>query len=457
MLKFFTKEKALILSEDTLILSGLVEDDETINININTEIRRLCRENITFVTNIKDCDYCVLPYMITDFEDAIYEAFYDLAMKHNKVLVCFGKIDDDVPNNVKMIKNSDVKQTIDYLRNVPKPKPKLTWSVINAYRCHVPGANNHFINDDYDIDTYCFLKKTLSKFCDLTAVDAYDSHDIVLSSIYGLAKPTGKCKIFFNGESKQLCVYYSNVERILKEYDYYIGFDVPKVSYRDRMFRLPYWMCMFDFYKDDSKYLERINQCSKGYSSNLEGVFPKRSNNCVMISTTDFNSLRSSFVACCFQKNIQVHCPSKICHNTDYMPVGREGKGTEHFFHGKLEYLKQFKIEICFENTNEYGYVTEKIFGALMSGCIPVYWGSSFEGLIENDIINMDRVLYLDQNLSNFEEIIGQLHRLTNDEDYYNGFFNKPIFKTNAREILKKHLEKFDSFVKHMWCLSPKD
>ena len=335
----------------------------------------------------------------------------------------------------------------------PKVKPKLKWSVINVYECHVKGGKNNFVNDDYDTDDYCFLKKTLSKFFDLTAVDSSEtqtggyggystSPDVVLSGVYGITEPTGKCKIFFNGESKQRFAYYSNVERILKKYDYYIGFDVPTIIHGDRMFRLPHWMCMFDFYKDNSKYMDIIG--------GLSPMGHKRNKNCVMIATTDFNLLRSSFVVFCFHKNITVHCPSKVCHNTDYMPVGREGKGDEHFFHGKLDYLKQFKIEICFENTNEYGYVTEKIFGALMTGCIPVYWGSSFEGLIENDIINMDRVLYLEHDLSNFEEIIEQVYRLTNDEDYYNMFSNKPIFKKNASEILKKYLEKFDSFINHI-------
>lgn len=42
----------------------------------------------------------------------------------------------------------------------------------------------------------------------------------------------------------------------------------------------------------------------------------------------------------------------------------------------KMELLKKYKFSICFENTIFGGYVTEKIFDSMFSGCIPVYWGA---------------------------------------------------------------------------------
>lgn len=429
MLKLFTKERAFILSNETLLLSALIHQDDETNTTIDPEIQKLCRENVEFVSNIKECDYCVLPYVITDFVDAIYKAFYKLAMKHKKVLVCFGKIDGDVPINVKMINNSDVKQTIDQLRNV-------TWKIINVYKCHIPGKKNDFINDDYDIDTYCFFKKLLGKkFASLKRVQNDEVSDIVFSSVYGLQSPSpaARCKIFYNGESKSTRIFYSNVDRILREYDYYIGSDVPT---NERMFRLPYWMTMFNF--DDGAYSAFANETTfEAHDKTLD---------CAMIATTDFNSLRSSFVVKCFERGIKIHCPSKICKNTN-MPVGREGEDNMHFFYGKLAYLRPFKVEICFENTHERGYVTEKIFGALMTGCIPVYWGSSFEGLIEDDIINMERVLYLKQDISNFDEIIDEIKRLTTDQLYFESFFNKPIFKPKARDVVEQCIEELTAFL----------
>jgi hypothetical protein len=42
----------------------------------------------------------------------------------------------------------------------------------------------------------------------------------------------------------------------------------------------------------------------------------------------------------------------------------------------KLKMMNQFKFNICFENCEFPGYVTEKIFDSLLSGSIPVYYGA---------------------------------------------------------------------------------
>lgn len=43
----------------------------------------------------------------------------------------------------------------------------------------------------------------------------------------------------------------------------------------------------------------------------------------------------------------------------------------------KRTLLAGYKFSICYENARDIpGYITEKIFDCLMSGCIPVYWGA---------------------------------------------------------------------------------
>lgn len=42
----------------------------------------------------------------------------------------------------------------------------------------------------------------------------------------------------------------------------------------------------------------------------------------------------------------------------------------------KLEWLKQFWFNLCYENTLAPYYVTEKIWHAVMAGCVPVYFGN---------------------------------------------------------------------------------
>ena len=449
-IKIFTKEKAIEYSDYLCILSK------------DTNIMNARDKYFDYVDHVSVCDVIILPFKYKS-NDELCNAFIKLAQKYNKKLLCFHEmITDNVDTSAVMINVSNEKseqQSVTYVKltenlddffnklyvtihnkidsnNDTNICERLTWKIINVYKCHIIGKENNFINDNYDIDSYHFFKSNLARRTNKLELIETDDCDVLFSSVYGIKRPEcGKVKIFYNGESKQRYAYYSNVERILKEYDYYVGFDVPT---NERMFRLPYWMTMFDF-----KEASIFSKIMKGdFRINLND----KTKDCTMIATTDFNLLRSSVVARLFEADVKVYCPSKICKNTS-MPVGREGERGVHFFYGKLNYLRNFKIELCFENTNEYGYVTEKLFGALMTGCIPVYWGSSFNGLIEDELINMERVIILEKDLSNLEDVIEQVKKLINDEQHYNEFFNKPIFKKDAFMILKKYLNDFEKFV----------
>ena len=449
-IRIFTKEKAIEYNDFLCILSK------------DVTIMNARDKYFDLVDSVSDCDVIILPFKYKS-NDELCNAFVKLAQKNNKKLVCFHEMmtvdidTSDVMINVSNEKSehhsvSHVKLTDNFAEffnklyvivsnriseyDTTKLHERLTWKIINVYKCHIIGKENNFINDDYDIDSYHFFKSNLARRTNKLELVETNDCDVLFSSVYGIKQPNcGKVKIFYNGESKQRYAFYSNVERILKEYDYYVGFDVPT---NERMFRLPYWMTMFDF--SDGSIFSKIMKWD--FKINLND----KTKDCTMIATTDFNLLRSSVVARLFESGVKVHCPSKICKNTS-MSVGREGERGVHFFYGKLNYLRSFKVELCFENTYEYGYVTEKLFGALMTGCIPVYWGSSFGGLIEDELINMERVIILEKDLSNLEDVIEKVKRLVNDKQYYNEFFSKPIFKNNAFMILKNYLNDFNNFI----------
>jgi predicted PolB exonuclease-like 3'-5' exonuclease len=62
-----------------------------------------------------------------------------------------------------------------------------------------------------------------------------------------------------------------------------------------------------------------------------------------------------------------VDCPGKLLHNDESL--------YKEFNNDKRLYLRQYYFNICPENSNSPGYVTEKLFEALYSGCIPIYNG----------------------------------------------------------------------------------
>lgn len=57
---------------------------------------------------------------------------------------------------------------------------------------------------------------------------------------------------------------------------------------------------------------------------------------------------------------------------------------------GKIKLLKPYQFCICFENTHSKYYVTEKIWEAILGGCLPIYMGSSwiYEVFPENSFID---------------------------------------------------------------------
>ena len=51
--------------------------------------------------------------------------------------------------------------------------------------------------------------------------------------------------------------------------------------------------------------------------------------------------------------------------------------GNKDWYKDKLEILKDFRFNLCFENTNWDYYVTEKIWHSILAGSLPVYWGNN--------------------------------------------------------------------------------
>ena len=105
----------------------------------------------------------------------------------------------------------------------------------------------------------------------------------------------------------------------------------------------------------------------------------------------------------------------------------------------KIKYLSNFKFNICPENSNKYGYVTEKIFQAFQAGTVPIYFGS--DNNPEPQIINKNRVIFWDEK--NIKGTIGQIMELKNSEKKYKDFASQPKFSKDAGEILIDRLKNF--------------
>jgi hypothetical protein len=95
----------------------------------------------------------------------------------------------------------------------------------------------------------------------------------------------------------------------------------------------------------------------------------------------------------------------------------------------KMATLRNYKFAICFENTIFGGYFTEKIFDAMFSGCLPVYWGAPDIGdfIPENTFIDFRKFknyVELDEYLSSMDEAtydqyIENINKFLQSEQYH--------------------------------------
>lgn len=91
----------------------------------------------------------------------------------------------------------------------------------------------------------------------------------------------------------------------------------------------------------------------------------------------------------------------------------RDWKGVEI---NKWETLKNYKFIFCYENMkDQYGYITEKIFEAFVSGCVPIYWGAS------NITDYIPQECFINRNAFSSEEEL-YYHLKNMDKDTHEGY-----------------------------------
>lgn len=101
----------------------------------------------------------------------------------------------------------------------------------------------------------------------------------------------------------------------------------------------------------------------------------------------------------------------------------RDDQGIIH----KLNFLKNKKFSLVYENGSYPGYVTEKILEAYLGGTVPLYWGSS---TIEMDF-NPDCMISW-HNFLDDDKFIEYIKHVDNAPAVYHLYNHQPLFKNNT-------------------------
>ena len=243
-----------------------------------------------------------------------------------------------------------------------------------------------------------------------------------------------RVRIFFNGENNHHPYFAPYVHNLLdhKSIDLSLGFDY---TVDPRYLRFPLWI--LEMFPPESSTEDIKNICNKLSHQRLDHG---RNRFCALISGastmlgTESMEMRRQIVEI-LNTIATVDCAGKLLHNTDELKTK--------YNDNKAEFLKQYKFYICPENASVEGYVTEKVFHAIGSGCIPIYWGSNNNP--EPDVLNHDAILFWnnDDNHNN-DLLMKQIGELQRNDNLYREFLEQPRLKDNAWEVVAGYFERLE-------------
>ena len=92
----------------------------------------------------------------------------------------------------------------------------------------------------------------------------------------------------------------------------------------------------------------------------------------------------------------------------------------------KLDFIKDYKFVIAFENASWPGYTTEKIFEPMLVNSIPLYWGNP---RVELDFNTRSFINYYDFN--SFDAMIERIIEVDRNDQLYLKYLGEPWFRDN--------------------------
>ena len=152
-----------------------------------------------------------------------------------------------------------------------------------------------------------------------------------------------------------------------------LGFEETNLS--KGVVRFPLWIQYMDWFGADQQRLQnpRSIPVSLLTQPNKEMIAAKQKF-CAFVVSNPSNSLRNQAFHW-LNAYKPVDSAGRLYNNVgDVIFVENAGGGGGEL--KKLEFLKDYKFCIAFENSRGDGYVTEKLLAAKAAGCIPIYWGA---------------------------------------------------------------------------------
>ncbi|MDR0726455.1 MAG: hypothetical protein LBF37_00145 [Rickettsiales bacterium] len=305
---------------------------------------------------------------------------------------------------------------------------------------------------------------------DRAVLEISDKPDFVFCGIFDQNK-------FLDYGDKPVRIYFydENVFPDMNLFDYAIGFQ--DMSLSGRHLHVPYYYFDFENYK---KLLDKTNKnhrFSGTFSESCEptepAIFPKENlpNLTGPLSCDPLNRKFCNFIYSNpgngklsitrqeFCRDLMtykhVDCPGRVLNNMQNAIEPRKENWTE----GKLDFIKNYKFTIAFENSDSIGYTTEKLIHPLLANSIPIYYGNrnaAADGFNPRAFINGN-------DFDSLEDLKKFIIELDNDNQKYLEMLREPPLLVDGipdwdkiiADYIMNILENGEKFTIHGQRLSP--
>ncbi len=238
--------------------------------------------------------------------------------------------------------------------------------------------------------------------------------------------------VFFSGENVQ-------IGRASRYRDYALNKNIDlalgmEYIIDERYLRFPLWILyMFPPDSTDQDIVERCHSLSNPKVYN-------RTKFACHISKRDSMGIRGEMVNEMSGISM-VDCGGAFMHNDDDLH--------SIYHNNKIEYLQRYAFNICPENSNCEGYVTEKLFQAIEAGCIPVYWGSNNHP--EPSIVNPGAVFFWKPGDAN-SDLIQQIRKLMEKPELLLDYLSQPRLLPDASDHVIVMMNSLEKRLKELFC-----
>jgi len=318
-----------------------------------------------------------------------------------------------------MFEITTVKEIIHQIRKTSLEKKKFKDSIYKYYNFwEISDPSKVWFSKFIEFHQINPLKKELN----FISVFGYEYSHFLISSP----------KIFFSGEDLNSNTFpkLRRYKKILKKMDLFLGFEEEDDV---KSFYLPLWFLSFiepnSTIESITTTINKINNVNhrKGFRTKFAS----------QISRHDINGVREKIILL-LQTIDNVDCAGKFMKNTDDLK--------SKFGDRKIDFLQNYKFNICPENTDTRGYITEKIIDSFLAGCIPIYW--SEKNFADFKIFNKNSILFYDEN--DPQKLYNKISKLYRNENAFNEFISRPIFTDKAPELIITHLDKLKQRLKEV-------